>query len=145
MAKLLEIRVPETKPATEWVNGRALQKMGPRRAHSIAQAEFASALITWARAARAGTVGTEWDFAIRPPGEMRRPLVPDVAFLSYSRLPYEKQLVTQIPRIAPDVVVEVKSPGDRKADIDEKIRVYLAAGTSVVFFVDPKRETVTIH
>jgi Uma2 family endonuclease len=71
--------------------------------------------------------------------------VPDVAYLSYARLPYEIQQVTDEPKVAPDAVVEVLSSGDRRADVEEKIRVYLAAGTSVVFVVDPKLRVVRIR
>jgi len=135
--------VPETKPATEWVNGRALQKVSPQRKHALAQSVFGSALYTWAMETGLGRVGTEWEFRIAPVGEQLRPLVPDVAYLSYGRVPYEKAAEADIPRVAPDAVVEVRSPGDRQADIEEKVRVYLAAGTSVVFLVDTDERTVT--
>ncbi|HYK52463.1 MAG TPA: Uma2 family endonuclease [Candidatus Eremiobacteraceae bacterium] len=138
-----EIKLPEAKPALEWVNGRALQKVSPQRKHALAQARFASALLSWAFESGSGRVGTEWDFRIQPPGEERRPLVPDVAYLSYERVPYEADVEADIPRVAPDVVVEVISPGDRWRDIDEKVRVYLAAGTTVVFLVDTDERTVT--
>jgi Uma2 family endonuclease len=138
----MEIVLPVTKPATEWVNGRALQKMSPQRKHALAQGVFFSALHRWAMQNGAGRVGTEWDFRIQPPGEQRRPLVPDVAYLSYARVPYDKPTDADIPHIAPDVVVEVLSPGDQKADVEEKIRVYLAAGTTVVL-VDTKSEEVS--
>lgn len=140
-----EITLPEAKPALEWVNGRVLQKMSPKRAHAIAQGRFVAALDEWAQKGRLGIVGTEWRFRVQPPGEERRPLVPDVAFLSYARLPYEIQIVTDEPKVAPDAVVEVLSPGDRRADVEEKMRVYLAAGTSVIFLVDPKRKVVHVR
>jgi len=139
-----EIKLPEAKPAYEWVNGRALQKVSPKRKHAMAQTTFVAALDRWVRATGAGVAGTEWRFRIAPPGEVRRPLVPDVAFLSYKRLPYKAMEVTDEPRIAPDVVIEVKSPGDRPADIAEKVRVYLASGTHVVFLVDPSTRVVTV-
>jgi Uma2 family endonuclease len=139
-----EITLPEAKPALEWVNGRALQKVSTKRKHAIAQGRFFAALDAWAQKRRAGIAGTEWRFRIRPPGEDRRPLVPDVAFLSYSRLPFETQQLTDEPLIAPDAVVEVLSPDDRRVDIEEKLRVYLAAGTSVVFLVDPDCQIVRI-
>jgi Uma2 family endonuclease len=139
-----EITLPESKPALEWVNGRVLQKMSPKRRHAIAQGRFYAALDAWAQEGRLGIVGTEWRFRVQPPGEVRRPLVPDVAFLSYARLPYEAQQVTDEPKVGPDAVVEVLSPGDRRADVEEKIRVYLAAGTCVIFIVDPKLRLVRI-
>lgn len=138
------ISLPEAKPAFEWVNGRALQKVSPKRRHSLAQGAFFMALGTWAHAKGAGMVGPEWRFHVQPPGEYRRPLVPDVAFLSYARMPYEQQLKTEEPQIAPDAVVEVLSPNDRKRDVEDKVRVYLAAGTHVIFLVDPQRQEVTI-
>ncbi len=141
-----EIVLPETTPASEWVNGRALQKTSPQRRHALAQTVFAASLLTWAREHGRGRVGTEWQFRLQPPEEVRRPLVPDVAYISYTRLPYDApDAAADIPRIAPDAVVEVLSPGDRLRDLREKIRVYLACGTSVVFAVDTKKRVVTVH
>jgi Uma2 family endonuclease len=140
-----EITLPEAKPALEWVNGRVLQKMSPKRRHAVAQGRFFAALDEWAHDGQKGIVGTEWRFRVQPPGEERRPLVPDVAYLSYARLSYQEQQVTDEPKIAPDALVEVLSPGDRRADVEEKIRVYLAAGSSVIFIVDPKLRRVQIR
>jgi len=117
--------------------------MSPQRKHALAQGIFFSALYSWAAREGSGRVGTEWDFRIAPPGEERRPLVPDVAYLSYDRVPYKSEKDADIPRVAPDVVVEVLSPGDRAADVEEKVRVYLAAGTKVVFLVDTEAQEVT--
>jgi Uma2 family endonuclease len=141
---MVEIKLPEAKPAFEWVNGRALQKVSPKHKHALAQLRFATALDSWAQAMRAGSVGTEWRFHVQPPGEIRRPLVPDVAFLSYERLPYRQMLIVEEPTLAPDAVAEVRSPGDRQADIDEKVRVYLSAGAAVLFLVDPAKQTVDV-
>jgi Uma2 family endonuclease len=139
-----EILLPETKPALEWINGRAVQKVSPKRKHALAQTRFAAALDAWAQAMGSGMVGTEWHFHVAPPGEDRRPLVPDVAYLSYSRLPYAAQLETEIPRIAPDVAIEILSPDDRPDDVDEKVRVYLAAGAEAVVLVDTDAQSATI-
>ena len=46
---------------------------------------------------------------------------------------------------APDVAVEVISPSDRYADVEEKTRDYLSAGTLAVIVVDPRRRAVRIH
>jgi len=145
MATPQEITVPKTKPATEWVNGRALQKVSPQERHAVAQGAVAEALRAWARATRYGRVGTEWEFRVTPPHEVTRPLVPDMAFLSYQRLGYDQSDAAQIPYMAPDVAVEVVSPDDRRSDIDEKIRVYLAAGATLVLYVDPANQTFTAY
>ena len=139
---MVEIKLPEAKPSFEWVNGRALQKVSPKRRHAVSQGRFFTALDQWAQRTKAGVTGTEWRFRLQPPGEDRRPLVPDVAFLSYERLPFERMQRIDEPTIAPDVAVEVRSPQDRQKDIDEKVRVYLACGASVIFLVDPLSRTV---
>ena len=46
---------------------------------------------------------------------------------------------------APDIAVEVMSPSDRCADMEEKTRDYLSTGTLAVIVVDPCRRTVTVH
>src|SRR5579863_8277736 len=140
-----EIVLPEATPAFEWVNGRALQKLSPRRKHALAQGRFFAALDGWATEHRCGLVGTEWECCIGPVGAIRRPLVPDVAYLSYARLPYDQIEDADIPRIAPDAVVEIISPGDDTRDIDDKVHIYLNSGTSVVFLVDTRRRQVTIR
>jgi len=75
-----------------------------------------------------------------------RPLVPDVAYLSYAALPADAPGdVVDVPLGSPTVAIEVLSPGDRRADVDDKIATYLAAGTQAVIVVDPGEETVAVH
>jgi Uma2 family endonuclease len=138
-----EMVLPETKPALEWVNGRVLQKVSPQAKHALAQGRFVGALDAWTLRTGSGRVGTEWECRIAPAGEPRRPLVPDVTYLSYARVPYGSK-AADIPRVAPDAVVEILSPRDRKRDVDWKVRIYLECGTSVVFLVDTKLQMVTI-
>jgi len=141
-----EIILPDdVKPALEWVNNRILQKVSPARKHALAQGRFWSALDAWARERSSGTVGTEWRFQVAPPGEIRRSLVPDVGYLSYERMPFEEQELIDAPAEAPDAVVEILSKGDRSIDVEEKIRVYLASGTLVVFLVNTDSRTVEIR
>jgi len=96
-------------------------------------------------AAGRGEVGPEWRFRVAPPGEVRRPLVPDVAYVSNERLRPLSNEELEVPPLAPDVAVEILSPGDRRADVDDKISVYLRAGSSLVIVVDPRRRTVELH
>ena len=46
---------------------------------------------------------------------------------------------------APDLAVEVLSPGDRAGEVDEKIDAWLAAGCAAVWIVNPKLKTVTVY
>jgi Uma2 family endonuclease len=138
-----EIVLPETKPETEWVRGRPLQKVSPQRDHSRLQGALNTALDRWA--AGRGEVGPEWRFRVAPPGEVRRPLVPDVAYVSNDRLRPLDGKDFQIPPLAPDVAVEILSPDDRRVDVDDKIDVYLRAGSALVIVVDPHQRIVELH
>jgi len=143
---LHEIVLPETKPETEWVRGRALQKVSPTYDHSRLQLTIGARLSDWARRERRGRVGSEWRFRVAPPGAHVRPLVPDVAYLSYEALAADAPRdEVQVPLGTPTVAVEILSPDDRRADVDDKVAVYLAAGTAAVFIVDPQRRTVVIR
>jgi Uma2 family endonuclease len=138
-----EIVLPETKPETEWILGRAVQKMSPRWTHARLQAWFARRLLEWEDGH--GQSATEWRFRIAPPNEIRRPLVPDIAFVSNERLRDLDDSDLELPPFAPDVAVEILSPGDRSRYVAHKIGVYLAGGGSLVVVVDPLRRTVTLH
>jgi len=141
-----EIVLPETKPETEWVRGRALQKVSPTYDHGALQMVFGIALRKWALSGSHGRVASEWRFRVSPPGAVVRPLVPDVAFLAYERLPADAARDdVQVPLGAPTVAVEILSPYDRRSDVQDKVATYLAAGTSAVVIVDPRRETMTVH
>jgi Uma2 family endonuclease len=143
---LHEIVLPETKPETEWVRGRALQKVSPTYDHGKLQSLFAAALTEWAERGAHGRVASEWRFRVAPPGAVVRPLVPDVGFLSYDAMPANAERSTyQVPLGSPTVAVEILSPGDRRLDVEHKIATYLAAGTTAVIVVDPHRESIAVH
>lgn len=40
--------------------------------------------------------------------------------------------------------MEILSPGDRAADVEDKAAVYLPAGSALVILVDPQTRTVTL-
>jgi len=141
-----EIVLPETKPETEWVRGRALQKVSPTYDHSALQTLLAMRLRLWADDGGHGRVGTEWRFRVAPPGAVVRPLVPDVSFLSYATLPADAMRDdVQVPLGAPTVAFEILLPYDRRADVEHKIATYLAAGTAAAVIVDARRETMVVH
>ncbi len=68
---------------------------------------------------------------------------PDVAFVGYERLAGFASRVGFL-ECAPDLVVEVVSPGDTWTEVAEKVRDWLDHGTQVVWIVDPDTRTVEI-
>lgn len=68
---------------------------------------------------------------------------PDVAFVSRERLPDPQ--VPGYPALAPDLVVEVLSPGDRPGETLAKVGDWLTAGSRLVWVVDPVRRVVHVY
>ena len=71
-------------------------------------------------------------------------LGPDLAFVSNEKIPPTGIPVKFWPG-APDLAVEVISPGNTRGEIEEKIEEYLAAGVPLVWIISPKSRTVTVH
>jgi len=68
----------------------------------------------------------------------------DVAYLSYERLPKGPIPEGPLP-VAPELVIEVRSPSDRLSAVAAKVEEYLEAGVRVVVYLDPKYELAAVH
>jgi Uma2 family endonuclease len=69
----------------------------------------------------------------------------DLLFFSYERLPRGGPVPQGIHTLAPDLVVEVKSPTDRWGDLFAKVAEYLQAGVRVVVVLDPKSTSASVY
>jgi Uma2 family endonuclease len=69
---------------------------------------------------------------------------PDIAFVSFSRLPGGKA-PSGYSVVPPNLVVEVVSPNDMATDVDEKVSEYLAAGVECVWIVAPQARHVRVY
>ncbi|MEX2307622.1 MAG: Uma2 family endonuclease [Pirellulales bacterium] len=86
--------------------------------------------------------GAETGFLLkRDPDTVR---APDYAFIAKEHLPEMDPEEAFWPG-APDLAVEVLSPGDTLGEVSEKIEEWLAAGCAAVWVIDPKLQTVTIY
>lgn len=88
------------------------------------------------------TFGGETGFHVeRDPDSV---LGPDVAFVSHERLAADENFEKYFS-FAPDLAVEVLSPGNTVREINEKIAMYFAAGSRAVWVFDPKKHTVAAY
>ena len=69
---------------------------------------------------------------------------PDAAFVSRDRVEKAGRVAGFWPG-APDLAVEVISPGDTHAQVVEKALAWLEAGCRMVLAADPERRTVTVY
>jgi len=66
---------------------------------------------------------------------------PDAAFVAASRA----KSVEGFFDGAPDLAVEVVSPGDSHEEVQQKVLDYLNAGTKMIWIVQPRTRTITVH
>jgi Uma2 family endonuclease len=69
---------------------------------------------------------------------------PDIAFVASGRFPDERE-PEGFPALAPDLAVEVLSPGDRRGDVMEKVGEYLDVGTRLVWVIDPQKRSAAAY
>lgn len=70
--------------------------------------------------------------------------MPDVAFISHDRLDALKTRPAVVP-FAPDLAVEVISPGNTSGEMERKLQEYFDAGVKLVWYVYPETQTVSVY
>jgi Uma2 family endonuclease len=73
------------------------------------------------------------------PKKVRRP---DGAYIAFDRYTAEQYRSEGHITVCPDLVVEVLSPNDYAAEVNRKIREWLAAGVRLVWQIDPDAKMV---
>jgi Uma2 family endonuclease len=68
-----------------------------------------------------------------------------VAYVANVRLAALDADAAEEPPFAPDIAVEIRSPGDRERNIQAKITLYLGAGAQFVLDVDPGSRRITAY
>jgi Uma2 family endonuclease len=74
----------------------------------------------------------------------RQVRIPDVSFISWEKFPGGKLPRVQIPAVAPDLAVEVLSPGNSEGELDRKLQDYFTAGVRLVWCIEPATRTARI-
>jgi len=126
----------------ELVNGRLVVSEPPGHEHGSIALFIGARLLAFVEPRRLGAVAVESGYVLRRgPDTVRGP---DVTFLRRARLPAPEEAHKFIEG-APDLAVEVVSPGDRAGEIARKVAGYLASGTRLVWVVYPRKRLVVVH
>ncbi|MFN7565524.1 MAG: Uma2 family endonuclease [Microcystis sp.] len=70
---------------------------------------------------------------------------PDIAFFAKERLQGLEELPTSFLEGGPDLVVEILSPGNTVAEIEDKIAEYFANGTRLLWVISPGQHYVLVY
>ena len=121
-----------------------LKRMPPTgEEHGFVTMDLAGPLHRYVKNKNLGKVyAAETGFKIRENPDTVR--AADVSFISRERLQGQPPLKGFRPG-APDLAVEVMSPGDSKREVAEKAAEWLDAGANMVWVVNPKLRAVTVY
>lgn len=137
--ELQHVYIPDKR--TELVRGVLVVRELPGFRHGRVTTELLYRLDAHVRSAALGRVLPEVGFKLTTDPDTVRG--PDIAFISSGRLPDPEP--TGFADFAPDLVVEVVSPGDRPGAILAKVADWLSAGTRLVWVVDPVRRVARVY
>lgn len=126
---------------SELVRGMLVREPPPGMPRGRTQALLAAHLVGYVEEHRLGMVLTETGCVLDERGPTVR--APDVLFISHDRLP--EPLPDGFLLVAPDLAVEIVSPGNTATEIQGKVLEYLAAGSRMVWVVDPRSRTATVY
>ena len=135
--------MPDDGYRYELVRGE-LKKMPPAGyQHGKIVVNLTTPLDQYVRANDLGVVcGAETGFVLASDPDVVR--APDVGFVSRERAEAAGEVLGYWPG-APDLAVEVVSPGDPYAEVEEKVLDWLEAGTRMVIVANPRRRVVTVY
>ena len=135
------LRLPEEKPALEYLDGVISQKMAPSGPHSRLQAEMAFRFMMYLHPNPIAQIYTE--LRVRWHGEAS--LVPDLSVYRDGRTP-----TTQDGQVAddfwvpPDIAVEIASPGQSVPEMTRRANTLLSKGVPIVLIVEPRPQQVRL-
>lgn len=70
--------------------------------------------------------------------------IPDLSFTYWDRIPGRQVPTAPIPDLVPDLAVEVLSRKNTKREMERKLKEYFLSGVRLVWFLDPRRQTVRV-
>ncbi len=135
------LQLPETKPASEFIDGQIIQKPMPQGKHSTLQLDLGADINHHLKLQRIARAYTELRCTFGG-----RSTVPDVAVFSWERIPRDDNgKVANIFSIAPDWTIEILSPDQSQTKVLRNILHCLANGTQMGWLIDPDEELVFVY
>lgn len=137
------LRMPDDGLRRELIDGE-IHTMAPAgEEHGAIAGNLVAELGHYVRAHRLGQIYTA-EAGFRLDLDPDTVLCPDAAFVTRERLDQIK--IGKGFRVgAPDLVVEVVSPGDSFGDVEVKVLKWLAGGCRMVTIVNPRRRAASVY
>jgi Uma2 family endonuclease len=135
------LKQPETKPASEYIDGQIIQKPMPQGEHSTLQLDFGAFVNEALKPTKIG----------RPYTELRctfggRSLVLDISVFRWERIPREPNgRVSNRFELHPDWVIEILSPDQRQTKVIRNVLHCLDHGTEMGWIIDSEESCIFVY
>ncbi len=135
------LAMPETKPASEYVDGEIIQKPMPKGKHSLIQVESATAINGVLKSPKVALALPELRCTFGG-----RSTVPDIAVFTWKRIPRDATGdIANTFDAAPDWTIEILSPEQSPTKVTKNILHCLKHGCAMGWLIDPEDRSVVVY
>ena len=132
------LQMPETKPASEYIDNEIIQKNMPKGQHSYLQYEICHAVNQLTKSQKIAYAFPELRCTFD-----NRSIVPDIAVFQWQNIPFlENGEIPDQFNLAPDWMIEILSPDQNANKVIGKILHSLQHGTQLGWFLDPSDRSI---
>jgi Uma2 family endonuclease len=135
------LKLPETKPASEFIDGQVVQKPMPQGKHSTIQRDLVNAIDAKLKPGKIARAYPELRCTFGG-----RSIVPDVAVFTWEQIPRDDNgKVANVFALSPDWTIEILSPEQSQTKVVRNIMRCLSHGTQMGWLIDPEEELVFVY
>lgn len=135
------LQLPETKPASEYINGEIIQKPMPQGKHSTMQGELFTNVNNLVKPHKIARAFPELRCTFGG-----RSIVPDVSVFAWNRIPVdEKGNIANVFNTYPDWTIEILSPEQSITKPTKNILHCLNHGTSLGWLINPEECNIIVY
>ena len=135
------LALPETKPASEYIDGKIIQKPMPKGKHSTIQTELSTVINIALKPQKIARAFTELRCTFGG-----RSTVPDVAVFTWDRIPRDDNgEIADSFQAAPDWTIEILSPEQSHTKVTKNILHCLDHGTQLGWLIDPREQSILVY
>jgi Uma2 family endonuclease len=134
------LALPDTKPASEYIDGEIIQKPIPQTQHSVIQGRLCLELTLAWREAEVAQAFPELRCSFGG-----RAVVPDVVVFEEANISYDENGdIKNVVSIPPDWTIEILSPEQSTTKVLKNINHCLTHGTQMGWLIDPNDRSVFV-
>lgn len=134
------LQLPDTQPASEFIDNEIIPKAMPKGSHSVIQGELVTAINAVVKPQKLGRAFPKLRCSFDG-----RAIVPDISVFKCDRIPVDSNgKIAEEFELAPDWMIEILSPDQSQTKVIKKILHSLEHGTEMGWLIDPNEQTIFV-